>query len=115
MMNLRQKREHGMTKRWRRRLATFSLVLIGCVEAAACSPFELVGRLAGGIAGREAAKAAPAPAAAIVIDPQGGNFCPVMTGMGWPPAITDDRLNDPLAGVIVDTVDHGVMHCGWKT
>lgn len=97
----------------------FRIVLIaGAVAGAAgCSPAEFLartlGRAAGNAAGMRIAAAVPV-ATTVAVDAQGGRFCPTMKQLGWPPEITDDRLNRPLANVVGDTLDHGEKECGWQ-
>ena len=88
--------------------------MIAGVVLAGCSPLTFAGKIAGNVAGRKVAEVTPAPSTAVVVDPKGGNFCDVMPKLGWPPVITDDRLNRPLANAVVGTLEHGEKECAWK-
>ena len=92
------------------RLTTILLVVL---IAGACSPVRSLGSFVGGKLGAAVASVVPVPTNTKV-DPRGGKFCDVMSALGWPPKITDDKMNRPLANAVVGTLEHGEKQCQWK-
>lgn len=105
------------TERRRRRWTSALIAGVAAALCSACNPFTIAGKASGAAIGKRVAERASASvkkAAIAAVDPRGGDFCPVMGALGWPPPITDDRLNAPLAGATVGALEHGEKHCGWK-
>lgn len=95
-------------------MTTLSIVCLAGVGLAACSTVTTLGKLTGGFIGTRAASLFSVPTK-VVVDPRGGKFCDVLPALGWPPQITDDKLNRPLANAVVGTLEFGEKQCGWKS
>lgn len=96
-------------------MLTTSLVWIAGASAADAAPGARLGEALGRIIAQHFARFLPMPHAATPTDPRGGDFCDVLGAYHWPPPILDsDLVNPKLAGVLADTLDHGVEYCGWK-
>lgn len=97
-------------------LLTIALVSGVC---SACSPLTLAGRVTGNVAGEEVAEATANPDTTVVVESEGGEFCPVMEALGWPPAKGEGPAlvrpldANPLARPVFGALDHGSKHCGW--
>jgi hypothetical protein len=93
------------------------LTLLVALTASACSPnldpLAIAGKIAGKAIGTRIARSTPR-ATTVVVTPKGGSFCGVMTAYGWPPIITDDRLNRPLQDATTKALEHGEKYCNWK-
>jgi len=89
-------------------------MLTGVLIAGGCSPLTTAGKLTGAVAGRQIAAAVGAAPAKVVPAPKGGWFCTTMAALGWPPQITDDKLNRPFENVTIGTLEHGEKYCGWR-
>lgn len=86
------------------------VTLLAAATGGCASPFEFLGKVAGGEVGR---RVAAAPPTRVVVSPKGGSFCKVLGAMGGPFPIvpTDARATQDII-VIID--EHGARHCKWK-
>lgn len=106
---------------WRRlpRAILTTALAVG-VCSCALNPVKTAGKIAGTVAGEKLAEATANPTTDVKVEPGGGEFCPVMGALGWPPAAgTGPALvrpldTNPLARPVFGALDHGVAHCGWK-
>jgi len=87
---------------------------IAGVILAGCSVTTGVGKVTGKAAGAAVANQFSNPKTLTIVDPKGGQFCPTMEALGWPPQITDDRLNRPLGNAVLGALEHGEAECQWK-
>lgn len=78
---------------------------LGCARV-----LEFTGQIAGGVAGKAAAKTPPAKTAAVA---RGGEFCKTLEAMGapWRIEATDAEATQRH---ILNVDEHGAAHCGWK-
>lgn len=88
-------------------------MIVSTVGAGCAKIIETTGKVTGNVAGKTLAQSRPPPPAVVIVEPKGGSFCGVTQALGWPPQITDDKINRPLAGVLADTLDHGEKYCQW--
>lgn len=95
---------------------TLAIALIAGVALSGCgfNPVKIAGKVTGNVAGKEIAKVTPPPATKTEVEPRGGKFCDVTSALGWPPEITDDKLNLPLNNAVANLLDHGAQYCDWK-